>query len=351
MKKIFSSLIITALLLNLCAVCGFAKDDKNYSESIFTDDMENLNKIYDKSDSFMVKVDTDNPDDMYRIYKTSVDKQYIVYKSEKAISGYRIKAYNALGSISAMMDLYLSNDGENWIKSKYIYEDEAAKVEGWQWSYSTQKREIPDDMHYLKIEFGDGVKTWNPQISEVEIYTDGLTSKPMPDESFDETGIPFSKYKNSKEAGIVFGMGMLKENDESYVSRAEFTYALSVLLGIENPIDNTSVNIIDVKSDSEYAGNIKTIVALNIMPLYADKSFAPNEKITYEQAVRACACALGYGMIIDSESAYSIMSGIGLTKDVGEEMSRDDVIKLLYNSLNAKPMMTTYGNSPKLIHR
>ena len=110
MKKIFSSLIITALLLNLCAVCGFAKDDKNYSESIFTDDMENLNKIYDKSDSFMVKVDTDNPDDMYRIYKTSVDKQYIVYKSEKAISGYRIKAYNALGSISAMMDLYLSND-------------------------------------------------------------------------------------------------------------------------------------------------------------------------------------------------------------------------------------------------
>lgn len=348
MKKIFSSLIITALLLNLCAVCGFAKDDKNYSESIFTDDMENLNKIYDKSDSFMVKVDTDNPDDMYRIYKTSVDKQYIVYKSEKAISGYRIKAYNASGSISAMMDLYLSNDGENWIKSKYIYEDEAAKVEGWQWSYSTPKGKIPDNMYYLKIEFGDGVKTWNPQISEVEIYTDGLTSKPMPDESFVETGIPFSKYKNSKEAGIVFGMGMLKEKDESYVSRAEFTYALSVLLGIENPIDDISVNIIDVKSDSEYAGSIKTIVALNIMPLYADKSFAPNEKITYEQAVRACACALGYGMIIDSESAYSIMSGIGLTKDVGMEMSRDDVIKLLYNSLNAKPMMTTYGNSPKL---
>ena len=197
MKKIFSSLIITALLLNLCAVCGFAKDDKNYSESIFTDDMENLNKIYDKSDSFMVKVDTDNPDDMYRIYKTSVDKQYIVYKSEKAISGYRIKAYNASGSISAMMDLYLSNDGENWIKSKYIYEDEAAKVEGWQWSYSTPKGKIPDNMYYLKIEFGDGVKTWNPQISEVEIYTDGLTSKPMPDESFVETGIPFSKYKNS----------------------------------------------------------------------------------------------------------------------------------------------------------
>ena len=348
MKNIFSSLVIIALLLNLCAVYGFAEDDKDYSESIFTDDMENLNKIYDKSDSFMVKVDTDNPDDMYRIYKTSVDKQYIVYKSEKAISGYRIKAYNALGSISAMMDLYLSNDGENWIKSKYIYEDEAAKVEGWQWSYSTQKGKIPDDMHYLKIEFGDGVKTWNPQISEVEIYTDGLTSKPMPDESFAETGIPFSKYKNSKEAGIVFGMGMLKENDESYVSRAEFTYALSVLLGIENPIDDTSVNIIDVKSDSEYAGSIKTIVALNIMPLYADKSFAPNEKITYEQAVRACAYALGYGMIINSESAYSIMSGIGLTKGVGREMSRDDVIKLLYNSLNAKPMITTYGNSPNL---
>ncbi|MDY3030782.1 MAG: hypothetical protein SOS24_03345, partial [Clostridia bacterium] len=93
MKKIFSTVIIIVVILNLCVAYGFAEGDADYSESIFTDDMENLNKIYDKSDSFMVKVDTDNPDDMYRIYKTSIDKQYIVYKSEKAISGYRIKAY------------------------------------------------------------------------------------------------------------------------------------------------------------------------------------------------------------------------------------------------------------------
>ena len=131
MKKIFSSGLMVALLLNLFGNCAFAENDADSGGSIFSDGMENLNKIYDKSDSFMVKVDTDTPDDMYRIYKTSLERQYIVYKSEKAISGYRIKAYNALGLISSMMDLYLSEDGESWVKSKYIFEEEAAKTEGW----------------------------------------------------------------------------------------------------------------------------------------------------------------------------------------------------------------------------
>ena len=99
MKKIFSSGLMVALLLNLFGNCAFAENDADSGGSIFSDGMENLNKIYDKSDSFMVKVDTDTPDDMYRIYKTSLERQYIVYKSEKAISGYRIKAYNALGLI------------------------------------------------------------------------------------------------------------------------------------------------------------------------------------------------------------------------------------------------------------
>lgn len=348
MKKIFSSGLMVALLLNLFGNCAFAENDADSGGSIFSDGMENLNKIYDKSDSFMVKVDTDTPDDMYRIYKTSLERQYIVYKSEKAISGYRIKAYNALGLISSMMDLYLSEDGESWVKSKYIFEEEAAKTEGWQWSYSVQKGKIPENMYYLKIEFGDGVKTWNPQISDVEIYTDGLTARPMPEENFDGTDIPYSQYKNNKEAGIIFGMGMLEDNGESLVTRAEFTHALSVLLGIEDFPEDDSLNIADLKADSRYAESVMAAVSLNIMPLYADNTFAPEEKITYEQAVRACALALGYGAVIDSKSGNGIIAGTGLTKGVGSEMNRDDAVKLLYNALNAKPMVESYGNEPKL---
>ena len=81
------------------------------------------------------------------------------------------------------------------------------------------------------------------------------------------------------------------------------------------------------------------------MECYSDRTFEGDAAVTYIQAIRGTVRALGYGITIDNDGEYISTAGsLGLLKgitycDKDEELSREQVVMLLYNALNTPPIL------------
>ncbi|MBP3359782.1 MAG: S-layer homology domain-containing protein [Clostridia bacterium] len=345
--------LFAAVFSILTVIPGFTASGAEES-NVFEDEMKDLTLVYDSEGAFLVKNDLDWPEDMYRIYKAAVDKQSITYKMDAPITGYEIKTYSTQQNIDKIVDIYLSNDEENWDKSEFVFETETGHTNNWNWSFITQKKKINGEYHYLKIVMGDGKNTWNPQISDVALFMNGLTARPYAAEPEEPSATQsFAEYSRQEAAALVFGSGILEEKNSDIdmpVTRGEFARALLELNGISTDYlpASSDGSLRDVPESAEYANAAYMAVLCGIMETYADGTFEIDNPITGVQAARGCMRALGYVFNTDyiaEAHRIGLLDGLAVT-DLQKELTREQSVILLYNALNIPPVVVS-GDSLK----
>ena len=148
--------------------------------------------------------------------------------------------------------------------------------------------------------------------------------------------------------GIVNGMGDGTYNPEGAVTREQFAkiicYALSVGELTYSPEEKNI--FIDVAPDRWSSDNIKTAYKLGIINGMGDGTFAPENNVLYEQAVKMAVCALGYTTAhADREGGYpmgymALANRAGILKGIkdakqGQPLNRGAVAKLVDNMRDA----------------
>ena len=113
------------------------------------------------------------------------------------------------------------------------------------------------------------------------------------------TWAAFAEGGGSEAYGLLFGLGIMEKNaDGTYdsqkeVTRSEFAKIICKLMNVEK--DRSIFNpFIDLEDENVYAGYITTLNGMGIMIGYDSTRFGPNDKITYEQALRTLIKILGY---------------------------------------------------------
>ena len=141
-------------------------------------------------------------------------------------------------------------------------------------------------------------------------------------------------------------------SEESKVTRGQFAVYVARLMGLF--IEDTSGDVLfeDV-SKSHYAfGAVRALSEKNVIH-GSGGNFYPDTNITYEQAIKIMVSALGYGMVADRKGGYpygynSTAKDIDLLESIaikqGEELTKTDTIRLLYNSLDiAQLSISVFG--------
>ncbi len=164
-----------------------------------------------------------------------------------------------------------------------------------------------------------------------------------------------------KGANIMVGDSNGNMNLSSTLTRAEFAkiavntspYKNYVALGAK----------ISVFSDCTYlhwaAPYVKVAVTNNIITGYPDSTFRPDNEVVYEEAITVMLRLLGYTNEDFGNSwpygQISLATNLGLVKNInksaGQSLTREDALKLAYNTLNAKKKdsSTEYANSIDIV--
>ena len=136
---------------------------------------------------------------------------------------------------------------------------------------------------------------------------------------------------------------------EETVTRAQMAAIICRTLGYESQAQSSkgTTAFTDVAADSWASGYINVAQAQGIINGYGNGMFGPNDKVTYEQAVKMIVAALGYDIAAAGKGGYptgylAIASAEGITKNangrVGDAASRATVAVLVYNSLEVRIM-------------
>ena len=136
---------------------------------------------------------------------------------------------------------------------------------------------------------------------------------------------------------------------EETVTRAQMAAIICRTLGYESQAQSSkgTTAFTDVAADSWASGYINVAQAQGIINGYGNGMFGPNDKVTYEQAVKMIVAALGYDVAAAAKGGYptgylAIASAEGITKNangrVGDAAARATVAVLVYNALEVRLM-------------
>ncbi len=136
---------------------------------------------------------------------------------------------------------------------------------------------------------------------------------------------------------------------EETVTRAQMAAIICRTLGFESQAQSSMGTTVftDVAADSWASGYINVAQAQGIINGYGNGLFGPNDKVTYEQAVKMIVAALGYDVAAAAKGGYptgylAIASAEGITKNangrVGDAALRATVAVLVYNALEVRLM-------------
>lgn len=144
--------------------------------------------------------------------------------------------------------------------------------------------------------------------------------------------------------GIIEGYEDGSVQPESSVTRAEM--ATIILRLIDTTTASTYQNIFtDVSAEHWAANNIQTAVEQGIVNGMGDGTFNPDGDVTYEQVIKMLVCALNYAADAERSGGYpngyisvgggtlSLLSNV--KGQVGTSMTRGEVIKAVFNAVNA----------------
>ena len=166
-------------------------------------------------------------------------------------------------------------------------------------------------------------------------------------------GAAFAQEYNEENAvGLIKSLGIMNGYPdgsfglENNVTRAEFTKIAVAASSYRNSVA-TSMTVSpfpDVPYSHWAAPYIKLAVTNKLITGYADATFRPDNAVTYEEALTIALKLLGYtSEDFGSSWPYGqigLAENLGLTKNitlgVGGVMTRGDVVRLLFNTLNTK---------------
>lgn len=149
-------------------------------------------------------------------------------------------------------------------------------------------------------------------------------------------------------------MGNVADGDfraDDTITRAEFTAVALRLLGIFNsPQANTEFG--DVPYSHWASGHISTASSLGLINGRGNGIFAPEDNVTYPEAVKILVCVLGRDVTManhDYPQSYMAEAGkLGITKGVEytpSPLTRAQVAALTDNALDVKPLEVIYGTN------
>lgn len=174
---------------------------------------------------------------------------------------------------------------------------------------------------------------------------------------------PYDETKDEDAIEILSALGIIKgyENGEflpeSTITRAEFTAMVVRALGIDlvaEDVKGEKNYFFDVSSDHWAAGYILLAVHRGIIQGYGDRTFGPEDKITYEQAVKIVVASLGYTPLAYEKGGYPL-GYLSIARDekvirnveesIGTAITRSNVAQLIFNSLTV-PLVEQVGYKP-----
>ena len=140
------------------------------------------------------------------------------------------------------------------------------------------------------------------------------------------------------------------------VTRAQMAAIICRMLGYEDQAQSSmgSTVFTDVTADHWASGYVNVAQAQGIINGMGDGTFAPDAKVTYEQAIKMIVAALGYDLAAARKGGYptgylAIASAEGITKKangkVGDAAARATVAVLVYNALEVQLMDQTSWSS------
>ena len=144
-------------------------------------------------------------------------------------------------------------------------------------------------------------------------------------------------------------------NPDADITRAEFAAVVCRALGLEDSANGAkgSTAFADVAADHWATGYINLANQMGIINGYGDGNFGPEDKVTYEQAVKMLVCSLGFEYMAQTKGGWPtgylvVANNYGVTAGVkataGEPAARSIVAELTYNALDAATMeQGTFG--------
>lgn len=156
---------------------------------------------------------------------------------------------------------------------------------------------------------------------------------------------------------IIKGDDLGNFNPDNTITRAEYAAVVCRALGLENAANGAkgATQFVDVAADHWASGYINLATQNGIINGYGDGNFGPEDKVTYEQAVKMLVCALGFEPMAATKGGYptgylvvanqyKITAGVTATA----EAPRKTVAQLVYNALSTPKMdQTSYGTDQK----
>lgn len=139
------------------------------------------------------------------------------------------------------------------------------------------------------------------------------------------------------------------------VTRAGITKMLVLMLGSE--CAEESSDFTDVPYDHWACGYIVQAKKLRIINGIGDGTFAPEEYVTYQQAIKMIVCALGYGADAEQKGGYphgyvmmAMNLGIAPSKAImTESADRGEILVMLAKALDV-PIMVAKDGENKIIY-
>lgn len=182
---------------------------------------------------------------------------------------------------------------------------------------------------------------------------------PMVSAAADYSDVPtthkyYKAITNLSVYGILNGFEDGTFRPEDGVTRAQFAKIICYALNVGEAAGKGPVEtgFTDVDPNHWAAGNIKIATAMGIINGMGDGTFAPENPVLFEQAVKMVVCALGYGKVADQKGGYphghmSVASEIGILKNsdgkIEQAANRATIANLVDNMLNAKTVNSQTG--------
>ena len=145
---------------------------------------------------------------------------------------------------------------------------------------------------------------------------------------------------------------------DNAVTRAEFTSLVMRTLGLGDIVGSAESPFSDVPANHYALDNIKVAYDMGIILGMGDGTFMPDERVTYEQAVKMIVAALGFTESANQKGGYplgyiSVASEKGITDGVTVNSNSDPAVRgviaqLLYNSLEVNMAIKNTDGSVEL---
>lgn len=245
-----------------------------------------------------------------------------------------------------------SSDGENW--HEVTADKKIDKAEDWKWiSVDYSLLNLGGDDNYIKIIYSDRTEVeWTPMLAAVKYAYryDGFGFA-------DCDGTPYESAAAQLYAlGFADGFNKYEFRPYELINRAESAQLVAKILNTNTT--GGDMVFADVPSGHWASGAVAALYYMGIINGDENKSFNPDDTVTYIEATKILVCALGYTAAAESDGGYpggyralanrlKLFDGLDIS-DENVKMNRGDMAIMIQNALAAKAVYNiSFGDNAK----